>query len=462
MFDLMDKITSLAKRRGFVFGSSEIYGGIGGCWDYGPVGVLLKNNIKNIWWKSMVQEREDIIGLDSSIITNPKVWEASGHVESFTDPLVDCKSCKKRFRADKLVEGLTRKEEGVTTTADIKKLTKALQKIKCPDCGGELTPPRRFNLLVNAYLGVLEDRKSQVYLRGETCQGIFVDFNLALLTARQKIPFGIAQIGKAFRNEITPGNFIFRAREFEQMEMEYFVNPQEAKRYFHYWKQERLKWYLTLGIKRKNIRLRQHKVGERAHYAKDAWDIEYKTPFGGFEELEGIHNRGDWDLSRHSQYSGKDLSYFDDEEKKKYIPWVIETSAGVDRSFLVFLFDAYSEDEVPDEKGKPQRRIVLRIHKNLAPFKVAVLPLLKDQKLVSKAKDIAASLRKHWMTDYDESQSIGRRYRRQDEIGTPFCVTVDFDTLSDNSVTIRDRDSTKQERVKIKDLSLVLGEKISG
>lgn len=450
----MEKIVSLAKRRGFIFPGSEIYGGLSGTWDYGPIGVLLKNNIKSMWFKSMVQAREDVVGLDSAILMNPRVWEASGHTEAFTDPLVECKKCHKRFRADHLVESLEKEEEGVTTVPDLEKLKGALKGVKCPECKGELTEPKMFNLLVPAYLGVIADNKKPVWLRGETCQGIYTNYDLVRESARKKIPFGIGQIGKAFRNEITPGNFTFRSIEFEQMEMQYFVNPKEATKWFKYWKPFRLKWYTELGVKKENLKLRQHEPDERAHYAKDAYDIEYDFPFG-WKELEGVHNRGDWDLSRHSKYSGKDLSYFDQETNEKYIPYIIETSVGADRAALAFLIDAYHEEEV-----KGETRVVLKFDKRIAPVKVAILPLSKDKKLSPKAQEVFSLLKDKFMCDYDETQSIGKRYRRQDEIGTPYAVTVDFDTLTDNAVTVRDRDTMKQDRIKIKDLDCYLSEKL--
>ena len=460
----MGKIVSLAKRRGFIFPSSEIYGGISGVWDYGPVGVLFKNNIKNEWLKSMVQEREDIIGLDSAILMNPKVWDASGHTEAFADPLVECKKCHKRYRADQLVESLRKEEEGVTTRKDLEKLKKALKGVECPECGGPMTEPRMFNLLVPAYLGVLEDNKKPVWLRGETCQGIYVNYDSARVSTRKKIPFGIAQIGKVFRNEITPGNFIFRSIEFEQMEMQYFVNPKEADKWFKYWKPQRLQWYQNLGIKKENLRLRQHAKDERAHYAKDAYDVEYKYPFsakggsasgGSWKELEGVHNRGDWDLSRHSKYSGRDLSYFDQDTGENFTPFIIETSAGADRAALVFLLDAYHEEEV-----KGETRVVLRLNKKIAPIKVAILPLSKHKDLSPKAREVFEALKDKFMCEYDETQSIGKRYRRQDEIGTPYAVTVDFETLKDQAVTVRDRDTMKQDRIKIKDLDSYLCDKL--
>jgi len=455
--NMMDKIVSLCKRRGFIYQSSEIYGGFASCYDYGPLGVELKNNIKREWWKSMVQERDDVVGLDSAILMHPKVWEASGHVESFADPLVDCKSCKKRFRADHLLEakGL---EPGY-----LKEKPEALNEIKCPECGGELTQPRQFNLLMKTQIGPIEDETSISYLRGETCQGIYVNFENVKNSLRQKIPFGIAQIGKAFRNEITPGNFIYRTREFEQMEMQYFVNPQEAKKWYEYWKPLRMKWYEDLGLKKKNLRFRQHTKDELAHYAKEAWDIEYNFPFGSFKELAGIHNRGDWDLSRHSQYSGKDLSYFDEETKEKYIPFIVETSDGADRATLAFLVDAYEEvagGRTTTTESTKEVEVVLRLDKRLAPIKVAILPLSKKPDLEKVAKEIQNDLRKDYMTDYDNAGSIGRRYRRQDEIGTPYCLTVDFESLEDKKVTIRDRDTMQQERVAIKELKEYFKEKL--
>ncbi len=439
----MDKIVSLAKRRGFVFQSSEIYGGINSCYDYGPLGVELKNNLRKMWWKSMVQLRNDIVGLDASIIMHPKVWEASGHVESFTDPLVECKSCHHRFRADKLVD------EDDFNIEDFPK------DIKCPDCNGELTEPRQFNLLMETNLGAVEGKGQKVYLRGETCQGIYVNFENVRETMRMKLPFGIAQTGKSFRNEITPGNFIFRMREFEQMEMQYFVHPEKAQQYLEEWKQIRLNWYLDLGMNKDNLRFHQHSENERAHYARDAWDIEYNTPFGGWKELEGIHNRGDWDLSRHSQYSGKDLSYFDQQRNKKFIPFIVETSAGLDRSFLMFLIDAYVEVEGGRSKtteAKKDVEVVLKLHKDLAPIKIAVLPLSKEPELQKFALNLQNKLKFKYMTMYDETGSIGKRYRRQDEIGTPYCVTIDFDSLDDNKVTIRDRDTMEQDRIHIEEI----------
>ncbi len=411
---LMDKLVSLTKRRGFIFQSSEIYGGINSCYDYGPLGVELKKNIKELWWKTMVYERADIEGIDASILMHPRVWEASGHVEGFTDPLVDCKQCKMRWRADQI---------------DLEK--------GCPNCGGELTEPRMFNLMFKTFMGPVEDDAHVVYLRPETAQGIYVNFHNVRESMRKKVPFGIAQIGKAFRNEITPGNFIFRTREFEQMEMQYFVKPGTDEEWFEYWKEERIKWYDRLGINRDRLRFHQHGPDELAHYAKAAFDIEYEFPFG-WSEIEGIHNRTDFDLSRHQEYSGKDLRYYDQEADEKYIPYVIETSTGVDRLLLTTLVDAYTEEP---------ERVVLKFKPYLAPIKAAVLPLVKRDGMPEIARQIEADLRKRFKVFYDEGGSIGRRYRRQDEIGTPYCITVDSQTLEDGTVTIRERDSMEQIRI---------------
>ena len=428
----MDTIVSLSKRRGFVFQSSELYGGLSSCWDYGPLGVELKRNIKDAWWRSIVQERDDVVGLDSSILTHPQVWESSGHVESFTDPLVECKGCRTRWKAGELTGA------------------------SCPDCGGELTEPRMFNLMFKTSMGPVEESGSTVYLRPETAQGIFVNFANVLSSSRAKLPFGIAQIGKAFRNEITPGNFVFRTREFEQMELEYFVKPEEAKHWLDYWVKERFEWYVKLGIKRENLRLRQHGDDELAHYAKECWDVDYLFPMG-WSELEGIANRGDFDLSQHAKYSGKDLTYFDDSSGERYTPYVIEPSGGIDRSFLAFLVDAYDEEVVAGET-----RVVLHLHPALAPFKVAVLPLSRNERLVPLAKEVYSQVRQHFAVQYDDSQSIGRRYRRQDETGTPFCVTIDFESLDDGQVTIRERDGMTQIRVPISNLVAILEAKLKG
>ncbi|TMK48714.1 MAG: glycine--tRNA ligase [Actinobacteria bacterium] len=435
----LDTIVNLAKRRGIAFQSSEIYGGLRSTWDYGPLGVELKDNVKRAWWKAMVQLREDVVGLDASILMHPRVWEASGHVESFTDPLVECLHCHHRFRADHLPDPPA-----------------------CPDCGNrQFTDARNFNLMFKTYAGPVEDAGALVWLRPETAQGIFVDFTQVLATSRKKIPFGIAQRGKSFRNEITPGNFIFRTREFEQMEMEYFVKPGEDEAAHQYWIDERFNWYLRLGIRKEKLRLREHDADELSHYSKRTVDIEYEFPWG-WAELEGIANRGDYDLTRHAKFSGQDLSYFDQESQERYVPYVIEPSAGADRGLLAFLVDAYREEEVTTASGKVERRTVLALHKDLAPYKAAVLPLSRHENLVPLAKRVASLLRPHWMIDYDDAGSIGRRYRRQDEIGTPYAVTVDFDSLEDSAVTVRDRDSMAQDRIPIPDLVAYLNERLVG
>jgi glycyl-tRNA synthetase len=416
----MDKIVSLCKRRGIIFQNSAIYGGIGNTWDYGPLGVELKKNVKEAWWRSVVYERDDMEGLDAAILMNPATWEASGHLESFTDPLVDCKKCKHRFRLDDL-DG-----EG------------------CPDCGGELTEARSFNLMFKTFVGPVEDSASVTYLRPETAQGIFVNFVNVQQMMRRKIPFGIAQIGKSFRNEITPGNFTFRTREFEQMEIEFFVKPGTDEEWYQRWVDERFRWYLDLGINKENLRLRDHESTELAHYAKSCVDIEYLFPMG-WSELEGIANRSDFDLRQHAEHSRKDLSYFDEAAKEKYIPYVIEPSAGADRATLAFLIDAYRE-----EKVKKEKRVVLALQHRLAPIKVAVLPLLRNRPdIVETARSIAADLRTRYKAVYDDTASIGRLYRRQDEIGTPYCVTVDVQSMDDHQVTVRERDSMRQVRVPI-------------
>ena len=411
---LMDKLGSLCKRRGYVFQSSEIYGGLNSCYDYGPLGIELKKNVKELWWKSMVYERDDIEGLDSSILMHPKIWEASGHVAGFTDPMVDCKECKMRWRADQVD-----RNKG------------------CPNCGGELTEPRMFNLMFKTFMGPVEDEASIVYLRPETAQGIYVNFHNVREASRQKIPFGIAQIGKAFRNEITPGNFIFRTREFEQMEMQFFVKPGTDEKWFDYWKEKRISWYERLGIRKKKLRFHQHTHKELAHYAKTAFDIEYEFPFG-WSEIEGIHNRTDFDLSRHQEYSGKDLRYYDQEVDEKFIPYVIETSTGVDRLMLTALVDAYEEEP---------ERVVLRLKPQIAPIKAAIFPLVKKDGMPEIAGKIFTGLKRDFKVFYDEAGSVGRRYRRQDEAGTPYCITVDGQTIQDRTVTIRDRDSMEQFRI---------------
>jgi glycyl-tRNA synthetase len=444
----MEKIVSLCKRRGFIFQSSEIYGGLNGLWDYGPLGVELKRNLKNYWWRVMVHERDDVVGMDGSILMNRAVWKASGHEDTFTDPMIDCRSCKARLRADQLVE-----KEGVK---------------QCPVCGGKnLTEPRSFNLMFKTYVGATEDESSVTYLRPETAQAIFVQFKNILEVSRKKLPFGIAQIGKAFRNEINPRNFTFRSREFEQMELEYFCRPEEGMKLLEYWKEERLKFYESIGIPRDKLHVLTVPDEERAFYSKGTYDIEYDFPFGR-QELEGVAYRTDYDLAQHQKASGKSLEYFDDETKEKFIPHVVEPSAGVDRTVLALICEAYAEDQAPDEKGKMETRIVLRFHPRTAPIKCAVFPLLKNKEpLVAKAKEIVDLLRAHMFVFYDASGAIGRRYRRQDEIGTPFGVTVDFETLGEkdaklrDTVTLRERDSMKQERVAIKDLPSLLVSRIS-
>ncbi|MBU1626854.1 glycine--tRNA ligase [bacterium] len=426
----MDKLGSLCKRRGIIFQSSEIYGGINGCWDFGPLGVELRKNIKDHWWRRIVREREDVEGLDASIIMDPAVWKASGHVDSFTDPLVDCKVCKHRFRADQL------------------------ETMVCPDCGGELTEKRNFNLMFKTFVGAIESEASTVYLRPETAQAIYVNFKNVLNSSRQRIPFGIAQIGKAFRNEINPRNFIFRSREFEQMELQYFINPKNADESFEYWISDAFEWFQSIGIKKENLRLRKHNAEELAHYARKCVDFEYKFPFG-WQELAGIHDRTDFDLRRHIEVSGKDLYYFDDITKEKYIPNVIETSEGVDRTLLTILVDAYEEEEEDTKTSKEgDMRVILKFHKRIAPVKVGIFPLSKKQPLVEICKRLEVDLRKEFVVIYDQTGSIGRRYRRQDEIGTPYCITVDFDTVDPgsegfNSATIRIRDTMSQVRINV-------------
>ncbi len=428
--DLTEKVVNLAKRRGFVFPSSEIYGGFRSTWDYGPLGVLLKRNVMEAWWRALVQERDDIVGLDSAILMAPRVWEASGHLATFTDPLVDCRNCKERWRADQIDAGA-----GPDGPA------------RCPKCGSkDLTDSRPFHLMFKTHVGPVEDEASIAYLRPETAQGIFVNFANVLQASRKKPPFGIAQQGKSFRNEITPGNFIFRTREFEQMEMEFFVPPDQGQRWFEYWCEERLKWYVDLGIPKDQLRLRAHDAEELSHYSAGTADVEFEYPWG-WGELEGIANRTDYDLTKHAEHSGEKLEYFDQATGERYVPHVIEPAAGVGRSMMAFLLAAYDEDEVGGEA-----RTVLRLNPRLAPYKVAVLPLSKKDALTPTARQVAAALRPHFSTDYDETQSIGRRYRRQDEAGTPFCVTVDFESLDDQAVTIRDRDSLAQDRVPIDNL----------
>ena len=453
----LDSVISLAKRRGFVFQAGEIYGGSRSAWDYGPLGVELKENIKRQWWHSMVSSREDVVGLDSSIILPKKVWEASGHVEVFVDPLIECTSCHKRFRADHLEEAFEEKKGRAPAS---------LAEIACPNCGGKetWTEPKNFNGLLKTTLGPVEDESGLHYLRPETAQGIFVNFNNVLNSARMKPPFGIGQMGKSFRNEITPGNFIFRTREFEQMEMEFFVKPGEDESWHEYWIQERYNWYVNLGINPENLRLFEHPKEKLSHYSKRTVDIEYRFGFQGgeFGELEGVANRTDYDLRTHSEHSGVDLSFFDPVEEKRWTPFVIEPAAGLTRSLMAFLVDAYAEDEAPNSKGGVDKRTVLRLDYRLAPVKAAVLPLSRNDELNPIAKELAATLRKTWNVDYDDSGAIGRRYRRQDEIGTPFCITVDFDSLEDKAVTIRERDSMAQERIPLANVASYLFERLQG
>jgi glycyl-tRNA synthetase len=435
--DSLETIVSLAKRRGFVFPSSEIYGGINAVWDYGPLGVELKNNVKRAWWKHMVQLRDDIVGLEAGILMHPQVWVTSGHVESFSDPLVECRNDNLRFRLDELpgTEGLSQTE--LRDPDIVQRLG-----LRCPVDGGELSAPRRFNLMFKTFMGPLEDEAAVIYMRPETAQGAYVNFRNVQQSTRKKLPFGIAQIGKAFRNEITPGNFVFRTREFEQMEMQYFVPPADAARIFEEWLPRRWAWYEGLGVNTQRLRFREHAPDELAHYAKKAVDVEYRFPFG-WKELEGIHNRGDWDLSRHSQASGENLAYFDPATNESFIPWIVETAAGADRAAFTFLIDSYREEEVRGEK-----RVSLALHPTLAPYKVAVLPLLKKRpEIVELCQRIVSDLRTDMLAVYDDTASIGKLYRRQDEIGTPWCVTVDVDSLDDGAVTVRDRDSMEQQRI---------------
>ncbi len=453
----LDQVISLAKRRGFVFQAGEIYGGSRSAWDYGPLGVELKENIKRQWWRSMVSGREDVVGLDSSIILPKKVWEASGHVEAFVDPLIECTSCNKRFRQDHLEEAFEEKKGRAPSS---------MSEIACPNCGNKdiWTEPKSFNGLLKTSLGPVDDESGMHYLRPETAQGIFVNFNNVLNAARMKPPFGIGQMGKSFRNEITPGNFIFRTREFEQMEMEFFVKPGEDEQWHDYWINERYNWYIDLGINPDNLRLFDHPKEKLSHYSKRTVDIEYRFGFQGseFGELEGVANRTDFDLKTHSEHSGVDLSYFDPTEERRWTPYVIEPAAGLTRSLMAFLVDAYTEDEAPNTKGGVDVRTVLRLDYRLAPVKAAILPLSRNEELNPIAKDLASELRAVWNVEFDDSGAIGRRYRRQDEIGTPFCITVDFDTPNDQAVTIRERDSMAQERVALSQVRNYIFERING
>lgn len=484
---MIEKIVSLSKRRGFVFQSSEIYGGLNGCWDYGPLGVELLKNIKEEWWKSMTY-REDIEGLDASILMHPKVWEASGHVANFTDPMIDCKQCKARFRVDTLGDTISEKkkkkiirafeenlsdenkdklteiyniheelDERFEAILESKELSfKLLSEVNCPNCGtkGQFTEPKNFNLMFKTFVGPVENEDNVVFLRPETAQGIFVNFTNVLNSTRQKLPFGIAQIGKAFRNEINTKNFLFRTREFEQMEMQYFVKPSDDKKHYDEWKEKRINWYKTLGISEGKLRFHDHPADKLAHYAKEATDVEYEFPFG-WGEIEGIHNRTDFDLSRHQEFSGKSQQYFDDETKERFIPYIIETSAGASRSFMAFLVDAYREEEVNGEQ-----RVVMSFSPKLAPIKAAIFPLVNKDGMPEVAREIEADLRPFMKVFYDSKGAVGRRYRRQDEAGTPYCITVDNQTLDDRTVTVRERDSMEQERVSIDELLQLLLNKL--
>jgi glycyl-tRNA synthetase len=460
---VVDNVVSLAKRRGFVFPCGEIYGGTRSAWDYGPLGVELKENIKRQWWRSMVQSRDDAVGLDSSVILPRQTWEASGHVDTFTDPLTECQSCHKRFRADHLQEAVAEKKAQksgqVENPDDVDLAT-----VACPNCGtrGAWTEPRQFSGLLKTYLGVLEDESGLHYLRPETAQGIFLNFLNVVTSSRKKPPFGIAQIGKSFRNEITPGNFIFRTREFEQMEMEFFVKQGDDEEWHQYWIDERTRWYVDLGIKPENLRHFEHPKEKLSHYSTRTVDIEYRFNFAGSEwgELEGIANRTDFDLKTHSEHSGADLSYFDQAANERYVPYVIEPAAGLSRSLMTFLVDAWTEDEAPNTKGGVDKRTVLRLDPRLAPVKIAVLPLSRNEDLTPRAKALATELRQLWNVEFDDSGAIGRRYRRQDEIGTPYCVTVDFESLEDGAATVRERDSMSQDRISLDGLRSYFAERL--
>ncbi len=481
---LMEKLVSLCKRRGFIFPSSEIYGGINGFWDYGPLGVELKRNIKDAWWTDVVRKRDDMVGLDCTIIMNPKVWEASGHVVNFNDPLVDCRGCKARFRADKVfyvvakdgdnvllsagveaddergaraaaydaASSKTRRrldQRGETLTWNVARVDKLPEGVEalCPLCSQGLTDARKFNMMFKTYVGAMEDSSALAYLRPETAQGIFANYRNVVDSSRVKVPFGIAQIGKSFRNEINPRNYTFRSREFEQMEIEFFCHPSQGDKWYEYWRDERFNWYVGLGLTSSKLRLRDHEEDELAHYARACADIEYEFPFGT-AELEGVANRTDFDLTEHQKFSGRDMTYFDDEAKERFLPYVIEPSGGVDRATLAFLCEAYCEDTAPDEHGKPQPRTVMKLHPRLAPVKAAVFPLVKKDGMPEAATRIHEAFKAAGLASfYDEKGAVGRRYRRQDEAGTPFCITVDGQTLEDQTVTVRDRDSLKQDRV---------------
>ena len=452
----VDSVVNLSKRRGFVFPSSEIYGGTRSAWDYGPLGVELKENVRRQWWQHMGRGRDDVVGIDSSVILAPQVWVASGHVDAFVDPLTECKQCHKRWRADQLIEAFAEKHGHEPP--------EGLGEIVCTNCGtkGSFTEPQNFHGMLRTMVGPVEDEGALHYLRPETAQGIFVNYLNVMNSARKKPPFGIGQTGKSFRNEITPGNFIFRTREFEQMEMEFFVKPGTDEEWHEYWLQNRWDWYIDLGLNPDNLRFFEHPKEKLSHYSKRTVDIEYRFLFAGSEwaELEGIANRTDYDLTTHANSSGTDLSYFDQELDERWTPYVIEPAAGLTRAVLAFLLDSYDEDEAPNSKGGVDKRTVLRLDRRLAPVKVAVLPLSRNADLSPKAKDLAAMLRKTWNVDFDDAGAIGRRYRRQDEIGTPFCVTVDFDSLEDQAVTVRDRDSMTQERIGLDQIYSWLGDRL--
>jgi glycyl-tRNA synthetase len=453
----LESVVNLCKRRGFVFPCGEIYGGTKSAWDYGPLGVELKENIKRQWWRNMVTSRDDIVGLDSSVILPRQVWVASGHIDAFVDPLIECQSCHRRFRADHIEEEFAERKNRPATS---------LAEVPCPNCGtrGAWTEPKMFNGLLKTYLGPVEDESGLHYLRPETAQGIFINYKNVEQSARKKPPFGIGQIGKSFRNEITPGNFIFRTREFEQMEMEFFVEPGTDEQWHEYWIEHRTAWYTELGIDAANLRQYEHPKEKLSHYSKRTVDIEYRFGFSGSEwgELEGVANRTDFDLKTHSEHSGVDLSYFDQAKGERWVPYVIEPAAGLTRSLMAFLIEAYDEDEAPNTKGGVDKRLVLRLDHRLAPVKAAVLPLSRNEALSPKARELATELRAYWNVEFDDAQAIGRRYRRQDEIGTPFCITVDFDTLDDDAVTIRERDSMTQQRVPLPQVTGWLSARLLG
>lgn len=452
----MDKIVSLCKRRGFIFAGSEIYGGLANTWDYGPLGVELKNNVKDAWWNYFVRSRRDMVGIQSSILMNPKVWEASGHLKSFTDPLVDCKACHERHRADHLLEDILGADAVIGKS--LEELSESLKEnqVKCPACGEkEFTEARMFNLMFKTFQGVLEETADAIYLRPETAQGMFVNFKNVVDTTRKKLPFGIAQIGKSFRNEITPGNFTFRTREFEQMEIEYFVEPGQEMEWYKKWKDSVMDWFVSHGVRDEHLRFRDHEEEELSHYSNATTDLEYEFPWG-WGELTGIASRTNYDLTQHQEFSGQDLQYHDQVNNKKFLPYVVEPAFGCDRTILTFLIDAYDEEQLEGD----DMRVVMRFHKDIAPIKVAILPLMRKDELEPKVQEVWDELHKVCKVQVDETQSIGKRYRRQDEIGTPYCVTIDYDTLEDNTVTIRERDSMEQERVSINDIRDIVTERL--